>query len=589
GTGTGTGNGTGTGTGASTYTVTYDKNKAGSGTAPQGQTKLAGSSLILQGNSGNLARDGYTFNGWNTSADGTGDSYQEGAAYTKDESVTLYAKWIPEGDYTITYNLGGGTNHSDNPASYNVETPTITLRPATKTGYTFSGWHDGTHVITEIAQGTTGDISLTATWTANTYTVKFEGNGGSGSMDPQEFDYDQPQQLTANQFTLTSYEFSGWNTQVNGGGTSYTDGQSVSNLTDINGGTVTLYAQWKAIEYTITYNLGGGTNHSDNPARYTVETQPITLSPATKTGYTFNGWEKDGSPITEIAQGTTEDISLTAQWTANIYTVKFEGNGGSGSMDPQEFDYDQTQSLTNNQFTRIDHEFVGWNTVANGKGDSYENGQSVSNLTADPNGSVTLYAQWAALVSGSGGASSDAVNYIKNLANAAPGIYTVKVTGSLSSSEVPTIRDALIAAGSNVKVRLDLSSVTGLTAIPQYAFNSTNGNDGSRASNLVWIRLPDTVTSIGKCAFDCLTQLKYVDLGSGVISIEREVFDYCYALSTIRVSANPPPSWDDSNPFRLQGDDSLYAQRTVEVPSGLLSTYQGSGWASLPKATLTGY
>ena len=97
GTGTGTGNGTGTGTGASTYTVTYDKNKAGSGTAPQGQTKLAGSSLILQGNSGNLARDGYTFNGWNTSADGTGDSYQEGAAYTKDESVTLYAKWIMEG------------------------------------------------------------------------------------------------------------------------------------------------------------------------------------------------------------------------------------------------------------------------------------------------------------------------------------------------------------------------------------------------------------------------------------------------------------------------------------------------------------
>jgi len=586
GSGAGTGTGTGTGTGASTYTVTYDGNKATGGAAPQGQTKLAGSSLILQGNSGNLARDGYTFNGWNTSADGTGDSYQEGAAYTKDESVTLYAKWIMEGDYEIKYELDGGS-HSGNPPSYNVETPTITLRPATKTGYDFIGWHDGTQVITEIAQGSTGAITLTAQWNANTYTVKFEGNGGSGSMDDQTFTYDKAGKLTANQFTRTGYTFTGWSGSDS---KTYINEQEVKNLTAGEGDTITLTAQWKAIEYTVAYNLGGSTNHSDNPASYDVETQTITLSPATKTGYTFNGWHDGTHVITEIAQGTTGDISLTATWTANTYTVRFEGNGGSGSMDDQTFTYDQTGKLTANQFTRRDHEFVGWNTVANGKGDSYENGQSVSNLTADPKGSVTLYAQWAALVSGSGGASSDAVNYIKNLANEAPGIYTVKVTDSLNPSDVPTIREALIAAGGNVQVRLDLSSVTGLTAIPRYAFNSTNGGDGStRAYNLVWIRLPDTVTSIGKCAFDCLTELKYVDLGSGVTSIDREVFDYCYSLTTIRVSANPPPSWGDSNPFRLQSDDSLYAQRTVEVPSGLLSTYQGSGWASLPKATLTGY
>ena len=99
----------------------------------------------------------------------------------------------------------------------------------------------------------------------------------------------------------------------------------------------------------------------------------------------------------------------------------------------------------------------------------------------------------------------------------------------------------------------------------------------------------DGVTSIGALAFDLCMSLTTVTIGSSVTSIEREAFDYCYALTTIRVLADPPPSWGSSNPFRMQGGQAGYAQRTVEVPSGLLSTYQGSGWASLPKATLTGY
>ena len=392
GTGTGTGNGTGTGTGASTYTVTYDKNKAGSGTEPQGQTKLAGRSLILQGNSGNLARDGYTFNGWNTSADGTGDSYQEGAAYTKDESVTLYAKWIMEGDYEIKYELDGGS-HSGNPASYDVETPTITLRPATKTGYTFNGWHkdDGSQMTT-IAQGSTGSIILTAQWTANTYYVKFEANGGSGSMDDQTFTYDKAGKLTANQFTRTGYTFTGWS---GSDGKLYSNEQEVSNLTDVAGGTVTLYAKWiPEGDYEIKYELDGGSNGAGNPASYNVETPTITLSPATKTGYTFNGWHDGTHVITEIAKGSTGAITLTAQWTANTYYVKFEANGGSGSMGDQTFTYDKEGTLTANQFTRTGYTFTGW---SGSDGNLYSNEQEVSNLTAGEGDTITLTAQWKAI------------------------------------------------------------------------------------------------------------------------------------------------------------------------------------------------
>lgn len=421
--------------------------------------------------------------------------------------------------------------------------------------------------------------------------ITLHGNGGSfgSSAAPSATMYvGEGSIIKVGDLETPSYpglSLSGWFEQ-SVGGQSFSFPHRVS-------GALTLHAQWRGNTYTVTFNDDSGAGGPGSlTAAYNQTPPPLPSVPA-RAGYTFGGYftARDGGG-TEYYDGSgapqgiwkePQPTTLYAKWTANKYTVKFDGNDkDGGSMSDQTFTYDQLQSLTNNQFTRTDHEFVGWNTVANGTGDSYENGQSVSNLTTNPNGSVTLYAQWAALVSGSGGASSDAVNYIKNLASAAPGIYTVKVTGSLSSSDVPTIRDALIAAGGNVKVRLDLSSVTGLTEIPQHAFNSDNGGDGStRAYNLVWIRLPDTVTRIGKCAFDCLTQLKYVDLGSGVISIDREVFDYCYSLTTIRVSANPPPSWGNSSPFRLQVDTMNFSKRTIEVPPGSLAAYQGSAWANI--------
>ena len=81
--------------GGPTYTVTYDANGATSGAAPEAQTKLHGQDLILQTNSGNLAKTGYTLAGWNTAADGTGTAYAAGGLYTANEAVTLYALWSP--------------------------------------------------------------------------------------------------------------------------------------------------------------------------------------------------------------------------------------------------------------------------------------------------------------------------------------------------------------------------------------------------------------------------------------------------------------------------------------------------------------
>lgn len=136
--------------------------------------------------------------------------------------------------------------------------------------------------------------------------------------------------------TRTGYTFTGWNTQANGKGTAYANNAKVSKLTAEQGATVTLYAQWKATPYTITYDLDGGTNNSANPTEYTIESDEITLKPATKTGFAFLGWynEKD-EKVETIAKGSTGAITLKAKWKANSdVTIEVRPAG-----DPDNFDY----------------------------------------------------------------------------------------------------------------------------------------------------------------------------------------------------------------------------------------------------------
>ncbi len=156
-------------------TLTFD---AGEGSFKEGKT------LTLIGKAGeNLAlpetpvREGYDLTGWNPALP---EKYPE-------KNTEYTAVWVKEGDYTITYvNVDGATN--ENPASYNVETETITLKDPAKAGYTFEGWYkDGefTTKVTEIPQGSTGDITLYAKWEQIPFTtVKVEG--GSCTLNGKE-------------------------------------------------------------------------------------------------------------------------------------------------------------------------------------------------------------------------------------------------------------------------------------------------------------------------------------------------------------------------------------------------------------------
>lgn len=245
---------------------------------------------------------------------------------------------------------------------------------------------------------------------ANIYKISYNLNSGtSGGKQPATATYDS--EFEVSNPTRSGYTFTGWKiTGMNSGvthtyGNSTTTGTTISstletkfkNLHSEQDATVTFAAQWQIITYTITYELNSGTNNSSNPSSYNVETATITLANPTRTGYTFGGWYTtsnfSGSAVTQIAKGSTGNKTFYAKWTANTYTVAYNANGGSGTMNDQSRTYNDGKKLTANTFTREGYTFAGWNTKSDGTGTSYAN-QATGNLTSTNGATVTLHAQW---------------------------------------------------------------------------------------------------------------------------------------------------------------------------------------------------
>lgn len=155
------------------------------------------------------------------------------------------------------------------------------------------------------------------------YTVQFDANGGNGSMAPQTFYYGVEQALTANTFTKTGYAFMGWATADDKTTVEYADGATVSN--PATSGNVTLYAVWKANEYTVTFNANGGNDTmAGQTFVYDAAAQPLSANTFTKTGYTFLGWAEtengavkyaDKASVSNLA--TSGNVDLYAVWTPN--------------------------------------------------------------------------------------------------------------------------------------------------------------------------------------------------------------------------------------------------------------------------------
>lgn len=302
---------------------------------------------------------------------------------------------------------GGGTGDASAP---------LPASGFTRDGYKLTGWNTsangtGTHfalgqtvtahqVFALDSTGSTGGLILYAEWTKNataqSYTISWEANGGTGSMNAFVVEAGKSTHVPSNPFVRAGYDFTGWNTSPDGNGVSYTVGSTITPA-----GNMALYAQWKetAVYYTITTNANGGTG---TPAdTITAQRDATVIAPAntfTRSGYDFDGWNTiangSGAVINPGATFTaTGDTVLYAQWvkTPDVqqYTVKFNENGGTGTVNTIIGDENTTVKLPANGFTREGYEFLGW-------GASYEDSGSYLQPGADYKltANTTLYAQW---------------------------------------------------------------------------------------------------------------------------------------------------------------------------------------------------
>ena len=347
---------------------------------------------------------------WNTKSDGSGVSYnvdEIDVLYDLD----LYAQWESGNSYTLKYSCSDdGCQLGSNPPSITSFTlgydDSITLlnNYYTRNNYSFLHWRYGDNIyygeekVKDLAlkKSPFGDESviLTAVWanSSSASLIKFDSNGGTGSMSNIYVRNGNNTRLKYNMFTKDEYRFAGWNTKADGSGTSYSDGASIHTSSS-----VTLYAQWIKSDIEISFDNNGGSGVMTSIFAAGNESVKLPNNLFTKLGYTFSSWntKSDGSGTiyNNLSNITAvEDLKLYAIWTPNNYIVSYDSNGGEGSMSNQNATYDKEFTLSTNQFTKENYIFVGWNTKADGSGIGYNNKQKVSNLVAS--GTITLYAVW---------------------------------------------------------------------------------------------------------------------------------------------------------------------------------------------------
>ena len=304
------------------YEVIYLPGTYGAGSAV---TDMKPHNNILTLRGALFTRVGYTQVGWST-VDGGEKVYDFKDIYTKNEALTLYPVWNTN-KYTIAFDTNGGSEIAPITQDYGTEI-TAPDNP-TRKGYTFKGWDKA---IPETMPAE--NITVKAQWEINQYTITFDTNGGS-EIAPITQDYGT--KITApDKPTRKGYTFKGWDKEI-------PETMPAENMT--------VKAQWEINQYTIAFDINGGSEIA--PITQDYGTEITAPDNPTRKGYTFKGWDKE-IPETMPA----ENMTVKAQWEINQYTIAFDTNGGS-EIAPITQDYG-TEITAPDKPTRKGYTFKGW-------------------------------------------------------------------------------------------------------------------------------------------------------------------------------------------------------------------------------------
>ncbi len=375
------------------FTVTFDANE---GDDPD-PASITVSYDALYGTLASITRTGYTFMGWNTNMDGSGDTITDTSQVAILKDQTLYAIWTPN-SYKVTFETEGGEavepafKYVSYDASYGA------LPSTTRTGYTFDGWWTssggtGSEIEEDTTVAITAEQVLYAKWIGCQYTITFEANEGILGSSSTTATYGSAMSSGLTAPSRSGYDFVGYFDSQEGG-TKYYDASMESSKNWDKDAPATLYAHWTEASYTVTFDANGGDSVNPTEMDVTFASTYGSLPSPSRTGYEFSEWNTaangSGSKITATSSVTiTADHTLYAIWTANTYTVTFDANGGD-SVTPTEKDV--TYAATYGSLpspSRTGYEFSQWNTASDGSGSTI----TASSIVTDAK-NHTLYAQW---------------------------------------------------------------------------------------------------------------------------------------------------------------------------------------------------
>ena len=354
-------------------------------------SKNLGSKSVIYGNAyGELMipeQTGYNFDGWYLD-----DKFTQLITPTTQIAVagshSIYAKFS-EKTYTISYDANGGTGAPDNQIKkYSSGINLSSVKPK-RTGYTFAGWIDekGNSYSTNSYYNTNADLTLTAVWEPDKYTVTLNANGGENGPESQTKFYGTALIITDEVPTKAGFDFVEWNTKADGSGTSYPKGSKYTSNSSI-----TLYAIWEKAKVRVAYDLDGGENGPKEQVRVQGDGGSIILSKTipTKEGFNFINWT-DGENTYEpgFEYKGEESLTLKAVWERKKYNITYYANNGTTESTIKQKEYGIDYSIAPCSFNKTGYKCTKWNTDPNGNGTSYIVGKAYTQ-----NDSLTLYAVW---------------------------------------------------------------------------------------------------------------------------------------------------------------------------------------------------
>lgn len=461
-------------------------------------------------------KTGYTFDGW------TYDGQETPIKTVTIEKGSIGAKsytahWTAN-DYTVTYNANGGTaNKETDTATYDSE---FTLATVERKGYTFVGWYNGNAKVVNGAWKIAKNVELTAKWTANTYKISYEVNGGELANVKQTVTYDKA--YTLREPNRTGYTFLYW---------SYNGEEFTSGTWDLTSDVI-LVAEWQANQYTITYNANGGECDMTNDtvtydSTYTV---PVT----TRVGYTFDGWYSGSTEYFGGTWRTVNNITLTAKWIAHT-NIPYTVNHYLQNIEDDDYTFDSTQDFTG---TSDDYVTPAVNTYT---GFTSPTTQTVK---VNPDGSRVVDYYYTrnyytlTLVTNGGTKNiitrkyqadiTDMTEWSKREGYTFGGWFTnERLLSAFNNAEMPANDKILYAWWSEENKPADFT-YTGTTEITVSGYIGT--------SSIMWIPAyigGKAVTTIPESAFENMTGLVKIVVSDTVTSIGLGAFKGCNAIEDI--------------------------------------------------------